>query len=107
MLKSKHSPIDHRAGKESGNGPSLGCAEQEEDDNPKGERESFGLLCSLLSLVIFVLQSKAKGKKRKALALSKTGMHISFLLWGDHFPPAQRSQAGTISTFFSCSMIDW
>ena len=33
----KQAPANHPAGKESGNGPSLGCAVQEENDHPKGE----------------------------------------------------------------------
>jgi hypothetical protein len=46
----------------SGNGPSLGCAVQEENDHSKGEKWEF--YCgSQFSLVIFVLQTEAKGKK--------------------------------------------
>ena len=48
----------------SGNGPSLGCAVQEENDHSKGEKWEF-ILCSQFSLVIFVLQTEAKGKKRQ------------------------------------------
>ena len=37
VLKSKHPPIILQETKESGTGPSLGCAAQEENDHPKGE----------------------------------------------------------------------
>ena len=37
VLKSKSPPIVLQEKKESGNGPSLGCAVQEENDHPKGE----------------------------------------------------------------------
>ena len=48
---------------ENGTCPSLGCAVQEEDDNFKGGRWEFSSR-SQLCLVIFVLQTEAKGNKR-------------------------------------------
>ena len=48
---------------ESGNGPSLGCAVQEENDNPKGESwEVFSIFTPSLSGHICPV-TEAKGKK--------------------------------------------
>ena len=48
---------------EGGNGPSLGCAVQEEPGHPKGEKwEGFVMFDSHFSLAMFVLQQRSKGQ---------------------------------------------
>ena len=58
------SPLQFSPAKERGKGPSLGCAVEEEDGYSKGKMGGFFVMLPHIFLVIFVLQTEAKGIKR-------------------------------------------
>ena len=59
----KYPPLQFSPAKESGNGPSLGCAVQEENGYSKGKNGSFLLEGALFFPGHFCPATEAKGKK--------------------------------------------
>ena len=70
MIWYKYPPLQLSPAKESGTGPSLGCALQEENGYTKRKNGRFSGIGQPFFLVIFVLQERSKGTSEEGRAKS-------------------------------------